>query len=68
MLYVQSFCVTQNEIVKAYEKAIGVQWDVRTLDAEKFKNEEKTKADAGDLDAIEGELPNHAIAALYDVY
>ena len=55
MLYVQSFCVTQNAIVHAYEDATRQKWEVKSLDAEKFKDDEKAKLDRGD-DGATGEL------------
>ncbi|KAK3630165.1 hypothetical protein LTR56_017579 [Elasticomyces elasticus] len=53
MLYVQSFSVSQNEVVREYEAATGAKWKVTKYDAEQFKNEQKAKADAGDSSAIE---------------
>ncbi|EMC94551.1 hypothetical protein BAUCODRAFT_552073 [Baudoinia panamericana UAMH 10762] len=53
MLYVQSFCVTQNEIISAFEKATNSKWHISSLEAEKYKVEQKAKADAGDKDAVE---------------
>ncbi|KAH9826806.1 NAD(P)H-binding [Teratosphaeria destructans] len=53
MLYIHSFLATQNEIVDAYQRATDSTWNVTSLDSEKFKNDEKAKADAGDLNAIE---------------
>ncbi|KAF2764589.1 NAD(P)-binding protein [Teratosphaeria nubilosa] len=53
MLYIHSFLATQNEIVDAYQRATNSTWKVTSLDSGKFKNDEKAKADAGDLNAIE---------------
>lgn len=54
MLYVQSFCVSQTEIVRAFEKAIGGgEWRVTKHDGEEYKNAEKAKAEDGDADAVE---------------
>jgi len=53
MLYVQSFCVSQNEVVRAFEKATGEKFAVTRHDGEKFKNEERAKADEGNLEALE---------------
>lgn len=54
ILYVQSFRVTQTEVVAAYERATGGgSWKVVKHDSKEFEREEKAKADAGDLDAVE---------------
>ena len=53
VLFVQSFLVSQNEVVKAYEKATGSSFKVDKFDSKKFEKEEKAKADGGDVDAIE---------------
>ncbi|KAJ9145504.1 Isoflavone reductase [Pleurostoma richardsiae] len=53
MLFIQSFCVSQNEVLHSLEKATGVKWTVNHIDSEKFIKEQKTLADAGDLQAIE---------------
>lgn len=53
MLFIQSFCVSQNEVLRSLEKAMGAKWDVERLDSEKFIKEKKALADKGDLDAIE---------------
>ncbi|KAK5135075.1 hypothetical protein LTR08_005600 [Meristemomyces frigidus] len=53
MLYVQSFCVSENEIVRAYERATGDKWEVTKVDAEEFKSAEKAKADKGDSSSVE---------------
>ena len=53
MLYIQSFCVSQVDIVRAYERATNVEWKVTKYDAEEFKNAEKAKADSGDASSAE---------------
>jgi hypothetical protein len=53
VLFVQSFCVTQPEIVKAFEKASGSKYDVAWLDAVSYEREQKAKRDEGDKEAIE---------------
>jgi len=52
-VYVQSFCVSQNQILAAYERQTGGKWKVRRYDSNKWRDEHKAKADAGDLDAVE---------------
>lgn len=53
VLFVQSFCVSQNEILASLERATAAKWQVRTLEAEAFIRERKIEADAGDKQAIE---------------
>ncbi|KAK5165964.1 uncharacterized protein LTR77_008888 [Saxophila tyrrhenica] len=53
IVYVQSFCVTQDEVFAAFERATGEKWEKISYDAKKYEAEEKRKADAGDLDAVE---------------
>ncbi|KAM0324657.1 hypothetical protein ACHAQA_008048 [Verticillium albo-atrum] len=52
-LFIQSFCIDQNELVASLEKATGTKWAVNDLDSEAFIKEKKAKADSGDLAAIE---------------
>ena len=55
MLYVQSFCVTQNELVRACERVSGEKWTVEDVKSEDFIKEMKarTDKDTGDHDAYE---------------
>lgn len=53
VLFVQSFCVSQLDVLAALERATGAKWHVNHFDAEEFIREHKTKADAGDREAIE---------------
>ncbi|KAI7002776.1 NmrA-like family protein [Hortaea werneckii] len=54
MLYVQSFCVSQNAIVKAFEKATANdRWTVEKYDADDFREREKARASKGDAEAVE---------------
>jgi putative NADH-flavin reductase/uncharacterized protein with HEPN domain len=53
MIYVQSFCVSQNELLHSFEKATGSKWEVTRHEPEEFEKEVKQKADAGDRDAVE---------------
>lgn len=54
MLFIQSFCVSQNEVLRSLEKAMGGdKWEVQRFDSEDFIREKKALADKGDLDAIE---------------
>ncbi len=53
IIYVQSFCVTQNEVIKAFERATGKEWERVEYEAKQYEVEEKRKADAGDAGAVE---------------
>lgn len=54
MLFIQSFCVSQNEVLRSLEKATGGdKWDITRYDPEEFIKEKKKLADGGDKDAIE---------------
>lgn len=53
MLFIQSFCVSQNEVLQSLEKATGAKWETERYDSEEFIREKKALADKGDLDAIE---------------
>lgn len=61
VLFVQSFCVSQNEVQAAVERATAAHprderppaWKVTHIDTEAYIQERKVKADAGDLAAVE---------------
>ena len=53
MVYIQSFLVTQNEVIAAFERATGSTFEVKTYDSTAYLKAEKEKADAGDKVAIE---------------
>ncbi|KAI0191571.1 NmrA-like family protein [Astrocystis sublimbata] len=53
VLFVQSFCVSQLDVLAALQKASGQEWKVDYVDSEKFITEKKAKADAGDKQAVE---------------
>lgn len=53
IVYVQSFCVTQMDVIKAFERATGQDWEVVKYDSKEYQAEESRKADAGDLEAVE---------------
>ncbi|KAK8065784.1 hypothetical protein PG997_012531 [Apiospora hydei] len=53
MLFVQSFCVSQLDVLASLEKATGDKWKVNWLGSEQFIKESKAKADAGDKEAVE---------------
>ncbi|KAK1635617.1 NmrA-like family protein [Colletotrichum phormii] len=52
-LFIQSFCITQNELLQSLEKATGAKWTVNMVESESFIAEHKVKADAGHAEAIE---------------
>lgn len=53
MLFIQSFCVSQNDVLKSLEKAMGAKWEIQRFDSEEFIRDKKALADKGDLEAIE---------------
>ncbi|KAK3367840.1 isoflavone reductase family protein [Podospora didyma] len=53
VLMVQSFCVSQLDVLSALERATGTQWKAEFRDTDAFIAEKKTLADAGDKEAIE---------------
>lgn len=53
MLYCQSFCVSQNEVIASFERATGQKWTVQRHDSKQYQAEEKKKADAGNNEAVE---------------
>ena len=53
VVFAQSFCVSQNQVIKAYERATGTSWNVKQVDSKSYEKEEKAKADDGDLEAVE---------------
>lgn len=52
MIYVQSFCVSQNQVIKAFERETGA-FQINWLDSKQYEKQQKEKADNGDLDAVE---------------
>ncbi|PSR90881.1 hypothetical protein BD289DRAFT_365416 [Coniella lustricola] len=54
VLFIQSFCVSQNDVLRSLEKATGGgKWQITRYDPEEFIREKKERADGGDADAIE---------------
>lgn len=52
-LFIQSFCISQNQLVEALEKATGTKWTVNNYDSQEFIDARREKADAGDYMANE---------------
>ncbi|KAK0648023.1 NmrA-like family protein [Cercophora newfieldiana] len=53
VLMVQSFCVSQMEVLRVLEKVTGEKWKVEWRDREEFIKTHKARADAGDKASIE---------------
>ncbi|CAK4030262.1 Hypothetical predicted protein [Lecanosticta acicola] len=53
VLYIQSFLVSQREVISSFERATGAQWEVQRLEGEAYVRQEKAKADQGDSEAVE---------------
>jgi putative NADH-flavin reductase len=46
MLYIQSFCITQIQVLKSLERITGQKWQVEHLDSEKYIREMKREVDS----------------------
>lgn len=53
MIYIQSFLISQNQVVESFEKATGSKWTRNVFDSDTYRAGEKKKADAGDKEANE---------------
>ncbi|KAK3061907.1 hypothetical protein LTS18_005197 [Coniosporium uncinatum] len=53
MLYIQSFCVSQNEVLEVVKKVKGGEWKVENVDAEEYMREQKKRLAEGDKEATE---------------
>jgi putative NADH-flavin reductase len=53
MLYIQSFCVTQNEVLKSLEHVTDRSWEVEHVDSEKYIREARVRLDQRDPEAVE---------------
>jgi hypothetical protein len=53
VLFIQSFCVSQLDVLAALERATGAKWVVKFVESEAFIADRKVRADAGDGDAVE---------------
>lgn len=55
VLFVQSFCVSQNEVLGCLEKAMGGKWEVERVSSRQYISEKKGKVDkdSGDGEAME---------------
>jgi putative NADH-flavin reductase len=45
MLYIQSFCITQNELLRSLEQVTGQDWQVEHVDSEEYIKEAKKEVD-----------------------
>lgn len=53
MLYIQSFCLTQNEVTRSLERAMGQKWEVEQSGSHEYIRHWKAEADNGDGEATE---------------
>ncbi|KAB5533387.1 isoflavone reductase family protein [Coniochaeta sp. 2T2.1] len=53
VLLMQSFCVSQLDILRSLERVMGQDWEVEYLDLDEFVAEKKRMADGGDKQAVE---------------
>ena len=63
MLYVQSFCVSQNEVLRSLERATGEKWEVEQVDSGKFIKEMKGVLD-GDPSEEEKSKASEALVSV----
>lgn len=45
VIYIQSFCASQNQIVRIFERTTGQSWKVDRIDSDAFVKKEKAKAE-----------------------
>ena len=56
VLYVQSFTVSQNEVIEAFCRSTGTtvsDWDIKRLASSVYEQDEKKKAESGDKGSVE---------------
>lgn len=53
VLFVQSFCVTQMDILASFEQACDAKFEVEYLDDEAYERQQMIKRDEGDKEALE---------------
>ncbi|KAI0857941.1 NmrA-like family protein [Xylaria cubensis] len=53
VLFIQSFCVSQLDVLESLEKATGAKWEVNFVHSGKFIEEKRVKAQKGDREAVE---------------
>ena len=61
-LLVQSFSISQNEVLAALEKATGGEWEVQRLPGKGFITEEAAKAKQGDVGAMYELIFGHLVS------
>jgi uncharacterized protein YbjT (DUF2867 family) len=60
MVFVQSFWISPNDIIRAVEKATGSQFEVTKLDRKTFVPDQEAKLQQGDMSALYGIVWSHA--------
>lgn len=53
VLLIQSFCVSQLDVLRSLERATGAEWTAEYVDIDEFVKKHKARADAGDKQSIE---------------
>jgi putative NADH-flavin reductase len=53
VLLIQSFCISQLDVLRSLEKATGSKWTADYVDIDEFVAKHKAQADAGNKDSIE---------------
>jgi nucleoside-diphosphate-sugar epimerase len=63
ILYVQSFCVSQNELLGVLEKVMNVKWEVEHLNAKELIEQNKEGVEKGNWDAVIEVVSVHGLVA-----
>jgi nucleoside-diphosphate-sugar epimerase len=63
ILYVQSFCVTQNELLGILEKVMGTKWNIEHVNAGEIIKKSKEGVEKGDWDSIIEVVSVHGLVA-----
>jgi putative NADH-flavin reductase len=63
ILYVQSFCVTQNELLGVLEKVMGKKWNIEHVNAEELIEKNKAGVEKGDWDSVIEVVSVHGLVA-----
>lgn len=53
VLMIQSFCVSQNDVLRSLERATGAKWDATHVDIDAFVQKHKLLVEGGNRDSIE---------------
>jgi len=63
VLYIQSFCVNQNDVLAVLEKVMGVKWKIEHVNAGEIIEQNKKGVEKGDWDAVIEVVSVHGLVA-----